>query len=134
MDGYCKCGCGKIVRVNFISGHNRRGKKNSDYQKRVISILQSGDNNISKRPEVKEKMRFAKLGKKLPEQHKKNIGKSISGEKNGFYGKKHTEESLKKMSEKKIGFKIHSEEHKKYMSLKFSGINNPSTMTDCSML
>jgi len=129
-EGYCKCGCGKMVRVNFISGHNRRGKKNSDYQKRVMSILQSGDNNVSKRPEVKEKMRLAKLGKKFSEEHKRKLSISNSGKNNGFYGKKHSLETIEAMKKKKIGSKVHSEEHKKNMSLKFSGINNPSKRKD----
>jgi len=38
-------------------------------------------------------------GKHLLEETKRKIGKAVSGEKNGFYGKKHTKENLKKYSE-----------------------------------
>lgn len=42
-------------------------------------------------------------GKTLSEEHKKHISESVSGEKNGFYGKQHTEEAKKKISEANKG-------------------------------
>jgi len=44
-----------------------------------------------------------RTGSTLSETHKANIGKSIRGEKNGFYGKTHTEETRRKMSEANLG-------------------------------
>jgi hypothetical protein len=53
--------------------------------------------------EAKRKMREAKLGKKLSEEHKRKIGESQTGEKHWLYGKHHKIESLEKMSEAKLG-------------------------------
>lgn len=43
------------------------------------------------------------------ESYRKNMSLAVSGEKNGMYGKKHTEESKQKMSEHKKGKKMNSE-------------------------
>ena len=79
--------------------------------------------------EAKEKMRLAKLGRKLTEEHKRKIGiKSL--------GKKHTEEARKKMSLAQKGKKLTEEhknklrklrigmKHKKEDFIKFSGENS----------
>lgn len=58
------------------------------------------------------------------EEQKKKVGESVSGEKNGFYGKQHTEETKKKISEKKKGVG-RSEETKKKISEGIKGENNP---------
>lgn len=58
------------------------------------------------------------------EEQKKKVGESVSGEKNGFYGKQHTEETKNKISKKKKGIKL-SEEHKKRISEGIKGENNP---------
>ena len=47
------------------------------------------------------------------------------GEKNPYFGKHHSEETKKKMSEAKIGTH-HSEEHKKKISQALSGEKNPN--------
>ena len=44
-----------------------------------------------------EKMRQSLTGRKLTEQHKKNIGKGQSGKKHWNYGKKHSKETREKM-------------------------------------
>lgn len=52
----------------------------------------------------REKIRRAKTGKKRPDMAGVNnyfYGKQLTGEKNGFYGKSHPEETRKKMSEAK---------------------------------
>lgn len=58
-------------------------------------------------------------GHRLTEKHRRNIGNSERGEKNGFYGRRHTEESKRK-SGKKIGDahrgKPKSAEHRRAMS------------------
>ncbi len=43
------------------------------------------------------------MNRKLTEETKKKISKATTGKNNGFYGQKHTEESLKKMSENRKG-------------------------------
>jgi len=43
-------------------------------------------------------------------EYRKNISESVSGEKNGFYGKKHSEETKEKISQKNKG-KKRTEEH-----------------------
>ena len=52
------------------------------------------------------------------------FGADRSGENNPFYGKKHTEESKRKMSETKKGTKL-SDETKEKLKEKISGKNNP---------
>lgn len=47
---------------------------------------------------------------------KKKLSEKISGSGNGNYGRKFTDEHLKKMSESKIGVPVHSEENKKKIS------------------
>lgn len=88
----CKCGCGEIVSCHrnmghypeYIKGHGRRGKYNTELQKLKSSQKQkgqkrpqtTGDKNPAKRPEVRAK---------------------LSGENNHFYGKHHTKESIEQM-------------------------------------
>lgn len=58
-------------------------------------------------------------GRRLTEEHRRNIGNGERGEKNGFYGRTHTEETKRK-SGKKIGDahrgKPKSTEHRRAMS------------------
>lgn len=49
--------------------------------------------------EHKEKLRFAKLGKKLSQEHKEKISKANIGKEGGMKGKRHSEETKKRMSE-----------------------------------
>lgn len=56
--------------------------------------------------ETKEKMRLAKIGKKLSEETKKkmsDIRKAKTGDKNGMFGKKMSEETKMKMRAAKLG-------------------------------
>lgn len=48
--------------------------------------------------ETKQKIRESRLGSKVSEEAKIKMSKSRTGEKNGMYGKNHTEEAKKKMS------------------------------------
>lgn len=93
----------------------------------------SGEKNPAKRPEVRKKISEANKGKPKSEEHKRKLSVNsasrrpevrkkisenhadISGEKNPMYGKKHTDESRKKMSAALTG-KKHSEESKRKMS------------------
>jgi len=87
--------------------------------------------------ESKEKNRKSHLGKpvwskgmKFSESHRKNlsesrrINKCAIGENNGMHGKKHTKESRKKMSLKRLG-KKDSQETKFKKSIAAKGSNNP---------
>lgn len=51
--------------------------------------------------ETIQKLREQRIGKKHTSETLKKMSKSLSGVKNGFYGKKHSEESKKKMSPNK---------------------------------
>lgn len=53
--------------------------------------------------EVGEKISKSRIGMKLTEEHKKNIGDGVRGVKNGMYGKKHKNSSKIKMSKSRIG-------------------------------
>lgn len=80
-------------------GDSRRGRKHSEETKRKIGEAHKGRKMTT---EQVEKMSASRIGK-------------LSGADNPFYGKHHTEESLKKMSESKKG--IHpSEESRRKMS------------------
>lgn len=58
----------------------------------------SGASGIKWSQESRENFSKKMTGKKLSEIHKKSIGLSISGDKNGFYGRKHSDEFKKKIS------------------------------------
>ena len=52
----CKCGCGELCKRDYIKGHFFR----------VYNKNRKSEDNPSKRPEVKEKIRLSKLGDKNP--------------------------------------------------------------------
>jgi len=90
---FCQCGCGKkVTKINnkYINGHSRKGKKHTPE-----SVLKMKNKVISE--ETKIRMKEVQLGKKRSEKHKRNIGNSVKGEKNGFYKKNHSEETKIKM-------------------------------------
>jgi len=68
----CECGCEQEVKSSsrFVSGHNRRGTKNSKAHNEAISKANSGENNTTKRPEVAAKISKALTGKKQSEETK----------------------------------------------------------------
>lgn len=68
-----------------------------------------------KSEEAKNNMSIARTGIKLSEEHKQKISVSVSGEKNGFFGKHHTKETIKKLKKPK------SEEHKQKLSIAKTG-------------
>lgn len=72
-------------------------------------------------------MSISRKGGALSENHKEKIGKSVSGDKNGMFGKTHTnrvKEILSNLAKDKVGdknpmfSKKHSEEAKKKISEK----------------
>lgn len=75
---------------------------------------------------------LANKNRKLSEQTKKKISKSMTGENNPFFGKKHSEDTLKEMSDKRKGItweerlgEEKSNNLKDKFSAMFSGSNNP---------
>lgn len=90
----------------------------SDYEKHYIELYDSyingynstlgGEGSLGFHPvrseEYIEKQRKAQTGKTIPQDVRKKISESLSGELNPFYGKKHTEETKKKMRENHADF------------------------------
>ncbi len=87
----------KISQAQLGEKNHNYGKKASDETKEKIS-----KNNakywLGKKMslEAKEKMRHARLGRKLTEATKEKLSKLNSGQNNAMYGKKHTKESNEK--------------------------------------
>lgn len=90
----CQCGCGQFVRNKFVSGHNsrteefkkavrnkrsermkQRWKEKEFREKMKRNVL--GDRNPSKHPEVRKKIRLAKLGMKYVIKKKREKGPQI---------------------------------------------------------
>jgi group I intron endonuclease len=94
-------------------------KYNSSNGSYGYNLTEGGRNSsYSHTKESKAKLSLAHKGKKLTSEHIKNISKATKGINNPFYGKKHTEESKKKMSLNSMHWlgRKHSEESKKKMS------------------
>lgn len=72
-----------------------------DSKKTYFNIAPKAGNNLGYKmtPEQKEHIRLSKVGRKHDEERRKNQSILSMGEKNGFYGKKHTEEHKQKMRE-----------------------------------
>ena len=124
MKKLCECGCGGYASPGkrFIKGHNMRGKKVSEETIQKQKQKQKETKRINK--EIREGKRSApelpfcacgcggrvtkpgnkyiyghnRRGKYLTQEHKQKIGESVSGEKNGMYGKYQTKEARQKMS------------------------------------
>lgn len=71
-----------------------RGRKHTAEEKAKIREAHTGKKCTE---ETKAKIRKKLTGRKLTEEHKAKIGVAVSGEKNGFFGRHHTEESRAKM-------------------------------------
>ena len=74
--------------------------------------------------EVRQKLRALRLGTKQAEETKRKIGNAVRGEKNGFYGKHHSEETkttLRELCGSACLGKKHSDETRKKISLAHIG-------------
>jgi hypothetical protein len=74
-----------------------KGQKHTEETKKQISNSHKGKTFST---ETLEKMRLAKLGKKLSDETKRKMSENRKGEKNGFYGKKHSQETIDKIKVK----------------------------------
>lgn len=101
-----------------FGGYTTRGFSFSEEQKKEMSIARMGRKTRPKTLEekaehsalMKEKWAsesYRKLREEInnSEEHKRILSESLSGEKNGMYGKKHTQSSRMKMSESRSGEK-----------------------------
>ncbi|MFA5395913.1 MAG: NUMOD3 domain-containing DNA-binding protein [Methanogenium sp.] len=104
----------------------KKGFKLSDEQKRKVSLSKIGKKRKPFSNEWKRKLGLAHIGntynvgKKLKEETKLKIGKSVSGEKNGMYGRKHTKEMKEKMRNRRLGMYM-PEESRRKISLSLTG-------------
>lgn len=93
-------------------GAAHKGMKRSKETSERISKSQIGK-KVSM--QTREKQREVKLGKPLTEAHRKSLSLSLSGERNPFYGKKHSPETLQRIQNSRAGYVV-SEETRKKMS------------------
>lgn len=91
------------LKNSAIGGDTRSGKKNSPEHIKKVSDANKGK-KLSE--STKEKIRQRNLGKKASKKTREKLSKCRIGEKNHFYGKTHTKEARRKISESKIGFYI----------------------------
>jgi very-short-patch-repair endonuclease len=122
----CKCGCGKIVEMNYRKGHGRRGKSNSRKHNLAISKANKGrkrtfkqrkKTSIGLKKYYKEHPISMETRKKISETAKKNgVGKWM-------LGRKLPPEVIEKGRLKRIGH-ITTEETKRKIGEANSGKNN----------
>ena len=96
-----------------------RGKNNPHYGK------PPWNKGISPSKETREKLRQANLGKKASAETRQKMSKAHRGKNNPFYGKKHSDESLRKMSQSS---KNPSAETRKKISVANKGRPSPKGM------
>lgn len=88
-----------------------------DTRKRHSTNTSLGLKGKPKSPEAIEAIRKSKIGKKLTQEHREKIGDSVRGEKNGFFGKHHTDEFKKRLRTKFLGKpKNYTDDQKKLMA------------------
>ena len=103
-------------------GGNSWANKKSEEEKKIISDVKREKNKNRKFSQITlDKMSKAKKGIKLSEEHKNNIRKSQSGENHPWFGRKHSEETKLKISEKRKGIK--NQKHSDFMKE-----NNPRNL------
>lgn len=93
----------RLIAISFISNPD-----NKDYidhintirdDNRVENLRWATKKENNNNPLTKNKMSESQKGKSIPEETRKKMSESSKGEKNGFYGKHHTEETKKKIKE-----------------------------------
>lgn len=108
----------KQLEIELIKKYNTQNKKYG------FNLTAGGDSGYSPCEETRKKMSIARKKRIISEETKRKISNSTTGIKNGFYGKHHTAEVRKKISELAKGRpgcwkgKKLSEVHKKKIGLK----------------
>lgn len=112
----------KCCSIRLQNSYNKYGLENFKYsiieecsideliirEQFYIDIFDSYENGYNSAPKAGNT-----LGYSPTQETRDKISKAMKGEKNPFYGKKHSEESLKKMSESHSGVKLSEEQKKK---------------------
>jgi DNA mismatch endonuclease, patch repair protein len=98
LEGYCGCGCGELTNIyrgksrKFIAGHQARGKNNSRFGIVMDDALKKKISDVRK-----EQGSDWWIGRKHTDESKKKMSEIrkviFLGEGNPFYGKHHTEET-----------------------------------------
>lgn len=86
---------------------NVTGHKVSEENKKKLSLVHKGNKYASgckRSEETKQKLRLAKLGTKFSKEYCEKRSLMYKGKNNPNYGKKHTEEARRKISNSKIRF------------------------------
>lgn len=106
----CECGCGTLIKSHdnrgrsrrFVNSHSSRGIKRSEESRKKMSEARK---NIVISEETKRKMSLSHMGKigywtgkKQSADSRRKNSESTRGTKNPMYGKQHTEETKKKIS------------------------------------
>jgi ribosomal protein S6E (S10) len=91
------------IEIQKKSAQSRTGRKASEQHKFAISNSLKGK---SKSEEHKKSLSLSKIGKKMDEETKRKISMTISGDGNPMFGKTHSKETRKKMSQNHTGYNI----------------------------
>lgn len=118
---YCECGCGQEVKSGnrFIHGHHSVGRKlfHSEETKKKISKSRKGklvgDDNPSKRPEVRKKISQKLKGRKMNPLWRKRMSISRKKHSGPNKGKPMSKEVKQKLREVNLGKKLPEETKKK---------------------
>lgn len=98
----------KAKQIIGEKSKRKRGNMPPDFSEKMRSIVSGRTHTEETKNKIKEKL----TGRTISEEHKKNISKNhadSSGDKNPFYGKKHSAEAKAKMKESRAGLKwIHN--------------------------
>ena len=89
---------------NVANGGNSNGKHSEETKMKIGKY--NRNKKLSK--ETKRKISLKNKGKVLTETHKSKISNALKGNKNPFFGKKHTEETKRKMRNAQTGSKNHN--------------------------
>ena len=115
----CECGCGNPVNKitsRFLPHHNLRIPLTKEIEdKRRQKISKTMRVYFAEHPDVVEILREKSTGRKHSEETKKKLSIMRKGIGNGMYGKKVSEETIKKQLEARKGYR-HSEETKAKIS------------------
>lgn len=86
----------KVSEARKGEGNPMYGRKISEETKRKMSEAQK---KRFMNKEEREKLSNTLKGREFTEEHKRNLSEASKGEKNGFYGKHHSQETKRKLAE-----------------------------------